>query len=141
MNLEFGSVEHLSEVISHVVAPSFLLGSVASFISILIGRLNVVFERLRKTQSSNDQNNLNLTKYVTSLRKRMSYLHWAIVLAIFSGIIATLLIVFAFATALSNLNHVWVSAMFFMISLGALCVSLTLFGLEVHEGLSEFDQI
>ncbi len=141
MHFEFGTFEHLSQVISHVVAPSFLLGSVASFISILISRLNVVLERLRKIESSNDTTHVNtksLKDTSNSLKLRLSYLHKAIMLAIGSGIVATLLIVFAFATALFNLNHVWVSALFFMISLSALCASLILFGLEVQEGLNEF---
>ena len=44
---EPGSSEHLSQVISHVIAPSFLLGAVASFISLLFTRLTTILDRLR----------------------------------------------------------------------------------------------
>ncbi len=46
--VEPGSVEHLSQIISHVVAPAFLLGAVASFISILVYRMTAAIERARE---------------------------------------------------------------------------------------------
>ena len=54
MSIDPGSVEHLSEVISHVVAPAFLLGAVASFASILMTRMNSVLEAplLEQTRAS-----------------------------------------------------------------------------------------
>jgi hypothetical protein len=47
MAFEPGSINQLSDVISHVVAPAFLIGAGASFISILISRMDGVIDRLR----------------------------------------------------------------------------------------------
>jgi hypothetical protein len=47
MTYELGTVEHLSQVISHVVAPAFLLGAVASFISLLFTRMTNILDRVR----------------------------------------------------------------------------------------------
>ena len=41
------SVEQLSQVIVQVTAPSFLLGAVAGFVSLLISRMNRVADRIQ----------------------------------------------------------------------------------------------
>jgi hypothetical protein len=38
---------HLSQVISDATAPAFLLGAVAGFVAILIGRMNSIIDRVR----------------------------------------------------------------------------------------------
>lgn len=141
MFADVGSVDQLSNVISHVIAPSFLLGAVAGFISILCGRLAGVLDRLRflnaldeeKTRSS------NLKQDIPRLRRRAAVINNAIFFAVASGVVATILIILAFAFALIRTNHIWVMAVLFMISLLMLFFSLLLFSYEVHIGLSEFD--
>lgn len=54
MTIEPGSVEHLSQLISHVLAPAFLLGAVGSFISLLHDRLLAVVARVRELSTSGD---------------------------------------------------------------------------------------
>ena len=51
MSVDPGSIEHLSEIISHVVAPAFMLGAVASFVSILVSRTNHLLERIRSVSA------------------------------------------------------------------------------------------
>ena len=41
------SLGQLSQIISQVVAPAFLLGAVAGFVSILASRMNGIIERMR----------------------------------------------------------------------------------------------
>ena len=41
------SPEQISQVISHSIAPSFLLGAVAGFVSVLFTRLTNIVERIR----------------------------------------------------------------------------------------------
>ena len=48
MSVDPGSIEHLTEIIGHVVAPAFLLGAVASFVSILVGRSQDLQHRIRE---------------------------------------------------------------------------------------------
>ncbi|PWK66438.1 hypothetical protein [Aminobacter sp. AP02] len=41
------SPDQISQVISHAIAPSFLLGVVASFVSMLFTRLTNILDRIR----------------------------------------------------------------------------------------------
>jgi hypothetical protein len=143
MEIEPGSIEHLSQVISHVVAPAFLLGAVASFISILVGRMNGVIERLREINDLPDQGHAKsvLKSDMPRLRRRAALLHRALILAISSGIVAAILIVVAFVAALLSFTHAWASAILFIISLGLLSASLVVFGMEVRIGLNEYDHL
>ena len=47
MSVTLNSIDHLSQIISQVVAPSFVLGAVTGLISMLYSRVNVVVERIR----------------------------------------------------------------------------------------------
>jgi hypothetical protein len=143
LEIEPGSIEHLSQVISHVVAPAFLLGAVASFISILVGRENGVIERLREINDLPDQGHVKsaLKSDMPRLRQRAALLHRAIFLAISSGIVAAILIVVAFGAALLSFTHAWASAILFIVSLGLLSASLVVFGMEVRIGLNEYDHL
>lgn len=42
MQLDVTDLDHLSQVISHALAPAFLLGAVAGFVAILVGRMNAI---------------------------------------------------------------------------------------------------
>ena len=98
MSIDPGSVEHLSEVISHVVAPAFVLGAVASFASILMTRMNSVLERLRQL---NDLPSLGHAKSairidIPRLKRRLTLLNRSFMLSIASGAFAAILILVAF---------------------------------------------
>ena len=141
MAIEPGSIDHLSEVISHVVAPSFLLGAVAGFISILLTRLNSVLERLRLLNSlpENKDSGIFLKNDIPRQQKRAALLNKAIFLGVLSGVGAVVLIIVSFATAMFGYNHVWGAAILFVISLSMLFASLIFFALEISIGLSKYD--
>src|SRR5690349_18916927 len=50
------SIEQLSSIIANVAAPAFLLGAVASYISVLIGRINRVIDRAHLLHTIPDDN-------------------------------------------------------------------------------------
>jgi hypothetical protein len=141
MMIEPGSIDHLSQVISHTVAPSFLLGSVAGFISILLGRLNVVVDRIRELNSIPDSghNSAHLKEDLPRQLRRAQLLHRAIFFAILSGVCTSFLIVVAFASAIVGINHVWMSAILFIVCLILLFISLALFAMEVNIGFHKLD--
>jgi hypothetical protein len=141
LDIEPGSIQHLTQVISHVVAPAFLLGAVASFISILVARMNGVIDRIRSINDIPEEGHTKsgLKTDLPRLKRRAALLHRAMYLSISSGIVAALLIIMAFGAALMSFNHAWASAILFMISLGLLCASLVVFALEVKIGLNEHD--
>ncbi len=87
MSIDPGSVEHLSEVISHVVAPAFLLGAVASFVSVLMTRMTGVLERLRQLNDLPDSGHAKspIKSDIPRLKRRLILLNRSFVLAIASG--------------------------------------------------------
>jgi len=141
MTIEPGSIDHLSQVISQVVAPSFLLGAVASFISILFTRMTAVIDRIRSLNSVPERGHdrTRLRADLPRLRRRAKLLNRAILVTIASGAATTILIIFAFASALAGFQHVWLAAILFIISLSLLCVSLALFAADVVIALNDFD--
>lgn len=142
MAIEAGSIEHLTQIISQVVGPSFLLGAVASFISMLFGRMNGVIDRIRALNAIAEDDpspRAVLKADVPRLQKRVQLLHQSILLAICAGVVTTLLIIIAFATALLSFQHAYGSAVLFILALLFFLASLALLAREVAISLSEFD--
>src|SRR5215213_8298681 len=126
MEIEPGSVEHLAQIISHIVAPAFLLSAVGSFVSILNSRLNGVIERLRDLNSVPQEGHVKskLKADIPRLKRRAALLRRALLLSIASGVAGAILIIIAFGAALVSMTHVYGAAILFMTSLGLLCASL-----------------
>jgi hypothetical protein len=87
MAFEPGSISQLSQVIEHVVAPAFLIGAVAGFISILMSRMERVIERLRFLNDlpAEGHGKSSLKADIPRLRRRAALLQRSLFLAIASG--------------------------------------------------------
>jgi hypothetical protein len=129
MSVDPGSIEHLSEIIEHVVAPAFMLGAVASFVSILVSRSQDVQRRIRDLKATGGAD-------LDRLKRRAELLHRAVILSIGSGAAAALLIMVAFGAALIGVQHVWFAAGLFIISMFLLLWSLLDFAREIKIGLA-----
>lgn len=142
MDIQPGSIDHLSQVISHAVAPAFLLGAVAGFISILLTRMSATIDRIRALNEIPDKGHgkSRLKADLPRQRRRLKLLTQAILLAIGSGVAAGILIVVAFVASLISRNHVYSVSALFVISLGFLCASLVTLALEVGMGFTEYDE-
>jgi uncharacterized protein DUF2721 len=94
-------VAELSQIISEATAPAFLLGAVAAFISVLIGRLNrIVDRRLALAVITNDDPPMRQLKAsIPSLRRRAKLLNRALEYAVIAAIFITFLVIAAFASA------------------------------------------
>lgn len=136
-----GSIDQLSQIISQVVAPAFLLGAVGSFVSILASRMNGVIERMRYINDLPPEGHVKsrLKEDLPRLRRRVDLLQRSLLFAIGSGVAGAMLIVVAFGAALLHREHVWGTALLFTASMVLLCVSLCLLAVEVRIGLNEFD--
>lgn len=137
-----GSINQLSQIISQVVAPAFLLGAVAGFVSILVSRMNGVIERMRFINDlpTEGHEKSALKADLPRLRHRVVLLQRSLLFAIASGVAGALLIIVAFGAALLRRDHLWGTALLFSVSMLLLCASLTVLAAEVRIGLSEFDQ-
>jgi hypothetical protein len=74
------SVEQLSQIIVQVTVPSFLLGAVAAFVSLLVSRMNRVIDRIQTLNSISDgeSGKAGPKKDVALLKRRAGLLNKAI---------------------------------------------------------------
>jgi hypothetical protein len=128
--------ERLSQVIAHATAPAFLLGAVAGFISILIGRMTALIDRIRNLSKIADA---EVSRLIPRLKRRKTMLNDAIGLALASGICTTLLLILAFATALLGIRHEYGVAILFIVAVGLLGMALFRFAHEVTIARHDFE--
>jgi hypothetical protein len=131
----------LAHAMSEATAPAFVLGAVAGFISILLGRMTMVIDRIRSLNeiAGDDPARAHLRTDIPRLRQRAKLLNDATLLALASGMCTSLLLVVGFGCALFGLRHEYGAAFLFTIALCLLGGSLFRFGGEVRMGLSEAD--
>ena len=131
----------LAQVISHAMGPAFLLSAVASFVAILIGRMNGIMDRIRNLNmiADDDGPRARLKSDIPRLKRRARLLNTAIYLAVASALSTTLLVILAFASAFVGVRHEPVAGVLFMVALGLLGCALFTLGREVRIGLNEFD--
>jgi hypothetical protein len=135
------SVSQLSQVITQAIAPAFLLGALAAFISVLILRLNRVVDRTQALNGINDADPVkgHLKADVPRLKQRSRILNDAILFATVSAIFATLLVMLAFVSAFFNIQHERGVAALFVITLGFFTAALVNLARETRIALHEFD--
>jgi|HubBroStandDraft_3_1064219.scaffolds.fasta_scaffold775339_1 hypothetical protein len=131
----------LSQVIAQATAPAFMLGSVAGFVSILVGRMNSVVDRIRYLNEIADDDGArgHLKSDIPRLRRRLSLLSSATRLALACGVCTSLLLCVGFGSAFLRLQHVYGLAALFFGAVALMGVSLFKFGQEVTIGISEAD--
>jgi cytochrome c biogenesis protein CcdA len=135
------SVTQLSQVITQAIAPAFLLGALAAFISVLILRMNRVVDRSQMLNAIPDKDTARarLKADIPRLRQRSILLNQATLFASMSAIFATLLVMVAFVSAFFNIEHERWIAVLFIITLGFFAAALVNFARETRIALHEFD--
>jgi hypothetical protein len=131
----------LSQVISQTTGPAFILGAVAGFVSILLGRMTAIMDRIRHLNDISDDESarVHLKSDIPRLRRRLRLLNGAVRLALASGVCTSLLLFVSFGSAFLRLQHVFGSAGLFFLAVGLLGAALFRFGQEVRIGVSEAD--
>lgn len=135
------NTDQLSHVMSESTGPAFVLGAVAAFISVLLGRMTNVLERIRSLNeiADTDTARAHLKSDIPRLRQRVKLLNSATHLALVSGMCTALLLVVGFASAYFRLQHEYGAGLLFGIAVAILGAALYRFGTEVRMGLSEAD--
>jgi hypothetical protein len=135
------SVSQLSQVISQAIAPAFILGALAAFISLLILRMNRVVDRSQALNAigSADVARAHLKSDLPRLKQRSVLLNNAILFASISAIFATLLVMVAFVSAFFGIQHERGIAVLFIVTLSFLAASLVNLTRETRIALHEFD--
>jgi len=134
-------VDQLSLVISQATAPAFLLGAVAAFVAVLIGRLNRIVDRntILATIKNDDPAQGWLKAAIPRLKRRARLMNRAIEFAVISGIFTTLLVIVAFASAALGLNQAYGAAILFVLALSFFATALIYLWVEVRIAVSDLD--
>ncbi|MDE1995243.1 MAG: DUF2721 domain-containing protein [Rhizobiaceae bacterium] len=135
------SPDQVSQVITHSIAPSFLLGAVAAFVSLLSSRLNGILERVRDLNALPESEHAmsHLREDLPRLRRRARLINRAIFYSVVSGVMATFLVIFSFVSAFFGRQHVLGAGLLFLVALSLLAASLITLAIEVRISLNEFD--
>jgi hypothetical protein len=138
---EILTVDQLSIVISQAAAPAFLLGAIASFLSVLVSHMSRIVDRSRAINAIADQDaaKAHLKTHLPELRVRATLIIRAIYWAVGSGIATCTLMIVAFLTAYLGARHEPAAAVLFTLSLGLFTASLISFAREVRVALSQKD--
>jgi len=131
----------LSQLMSQATAPAFVLGAVAAFIAVLLGRMTMIVERIRSLNEIADDDNarVHLKSDIPRLRRRAKLLNSATHLALVSGMCTASLLVLGFVSAFFRLRHEYGAGLLFALAIVLLGGSLFRFAQEIRMGLSEAD--
>ena len=141
MITETPTVSQLSQVISQAVAPAFILGALAAFISVLILRMNRVVDRSQALNAigGDDPARVHLKTDLPRMKRRAMLLNNAILFASISAIFATLLVLVAFVSAFFGIQHERGIAVLFIVTLCFFAAALINLVRETRIALHEFD--
>ena len=134
--------QRLSEIFSQALAPTFFLGAVAAFVSLMASRLSAVIERARTLNAipDDDHARAHLKADLERLRRRARLLNSGILASLRGGLCATLLLAIMFVAAFLGLEHAYGAPLLFVIAIVFLGFALFRFAQEARISLSETDE-
>jgi hypothetical protein len=135
-------IQRLTHIFSQATAPTFFLGAIAGFVSLMSTRLAAVVGRIRAINMipQTDESRAHLRQDVDRLRRRARLLNSGIYASLRSGICATLLLADLFASEFMNLSYAYGAGLLFFIATGFLGFGLYRFTQEARIGLAEADE-
>lgn len=131
--------DQLSTMISHAVAPAFMLNGVAAMVAVLVNRISTVTERIRNLREIDEADlvRAKLKQEIGELRRRELLLNSALHLAVLAGIGVTLLLLFGFVVAFLGYRHEPGAAVLFIAALCFLAGSLFRFLQDIRLSQAE----
>lgn len=134
--------DRLAQMFSQAAAPTFFLGAVAAFISLMASRLSAVIERIRQLNAipSDDHTRAHLKADLARLRRRSRLLNTGIVAALRGGICATVLLALLFLTEFTGFKYAYGASTLFVLATFFVGYSLYQFAQEASIELNEFDE-
>lgn len=132
----------LAQIFAQATAPTFFLGAVAGFVSLMVARLSVVIERIRNLNAipEDDHARAHLKADRGRLQRRAHLLNSGILAALRGGLCATLLLAIIFVTEFLGLKYAYGAGLLFVIATFFLGFALFRFAQEARIGLSEADE-
>ncbi|CAN7364864.1 DUF2721 domain-containing protein [Mesorhizobium sp. LjNodule214] len=132
----------LVQIFSQATAPTFFLGAVAGFVSLMASRLSGVMERVRTLNAiaDDDHARAHLKSDVERLRRRAHLLNSGILAALRGGLCATLLLAILFITEFIGLEYSYGAGLLFVTATCFLGFALFRFAQEARISVNEADE-
>jgi len=133
------SIEQLSNVISQVTGPAFLLAAEAQLLSVLVSRLDRIVDRARTIEEANGDSAAQAAQKaeLPILRKRGMLIHFAIYWGVASCIVTSVLVIIGFAAAYLHMRHEYGAGLLFALAMGLFTAALIAFARELQLGYLE----
>jgi hypothetical protein len=140
MQLDSPTIEQLSNVITQVTGPAFLLAAEAQLLDVVITRLDRIVDRSRDLAALTDEDAQAHRKIeLPILKQRAKLAYRAIYWGVASCIVTSFLVIIGFAAALFQLRHEYGAAALFIIAMIQFTAALIAFGMEVKLSYTEID--
>jgi hypothetical protein len=135
-------IDRLTQIFSNAVAPSFFLGAIAAFVSLMMSRLAAVNARIKVTRENQNQDRaaVGSSSALARLAQRSRVLNDGILMSLGGGVCATLLLAALFASQFFGLKHVYGAGILFFAATILLGVALFRFAQEVWLARSELEE-
>lgn len=132
----------LVQIFSQATAPTFFLGAVAGFVSLMASRLSGVMERARTLNaiSEDDHARAHLKSDLQRLRRRAHLLNSGILAALRGGLCATMLLAILFMTEFIGLEYAYGAGLLFVIATSFLGFALFRFAQEARISVDRADE-
>ena len=126
------NIDRITQIFANAVAPSFFLGAVAAFVSLMMSRLAAVNAHIEATRALPDQDGVVVgsSMAIGRLTRRARLLNDGIILSLGGGVCATLLLAVLFASQFFGLKHVYGAGVLFFVATLLLGVALFRFAHE-----------
>jgi hypothetical protein len=136
------TVSELIPVLQTAIGPVVLISGIGLLILSMTNRLGRVIDRGRSLAREMPQLSVQLHTQVKTqlliLSQRARYLRNAITFATLSVLLAAVLIIVLFVTAVFQIENVWLILLLFVTSISSLIVSLIIFLLDLNQSLIAF---
>jgi len=134
--------QRLATIFSSATAPTFFLGAVAAFASLMTSRMTTTMSRVRELNSieEGDEKRIHLKADLNRLMRRAKLLKDGIFASLVSGVCATVLLAILFGTEFFGLHYAYGAGILFIVATIFLGVALLRFAQEVRISLDEPDK-
>jgi hypothetical protein len=135
------NAQRLATIFQTATAPTFFLGAVAGFASLMTSRMSAAMERVRVLNAiGDDEDRAHLKGDLVRLLRRAELLKDGIFSALVAGVCATLLLGILFATEFLGLTYAYGAGLLFIVATFFLGRALVKFAREVSISLDEPDR-
>jgi hypothetical protein len=135
-------LQRLTQIFSQATAPTFFLGAVAGFISLMATRLTAVLDRARILNAipEGDLERRHLREDLGRLRRRAHLLNSGILASLRAGICATVLLAIVFLSEFAGLHYAYGAGLLFIVATFFLGFALFRFSQDAQISVTEYDE-